>query len=227
MQKNSSSSYQEFYNNENIPMLSPPESFVARAFLSRKPVKFLKDYFFHGKQILDMGCGEGRHALFLKSLGFKVSATEVSSDHVKKISKLFPGIEFMEGVSTSLPFEDKRFDSILCANSMYYLEHNQSIGDVLNELNRLLKHDGLLVGTFINEDHFALNNCHKLPDKSAILTSDPLAFRNGIRIRPLWHDENLSEIMKLFNFSLFKSSHLVDNCDGYKRSLTYFSAYKV
>lgn len=173
-----------------------------------------------------MRCGEGRHAFFLKSLGFKVAATEVSTDHVKRTSKLHSGIEFTEGISTSLPFEDKRFDSIFCANSMYYLDHNQSIGDVLNELNRLLKHDGLLIGTFINEDHFALKNCKKLPDKSVVLTSDPLIFRNVIRIRPLWYNENLSEILKSFNFSLFKSSHLVDNCDGYKRSLTYFTAYK-
>ena len=227
MHKDSSSSYSQFYSNsEKLISKSPPESFVARVFLSKKPVEFLRNYLFNDKCILDMGCGEGRHSLFLESLGFKVFATEVSSQHVKRISELYPTIKFLEGKSTCLPFIDNTFDSILCANSIYYLDGKEAIGDVLNELSRVLKQDGFIVGSFVNEDHFALKNCKVFPDKSVIMTSDPLSFRNGIRIRPLWSNESLSEILKSSGFFLHKSSRLVDDCEGFKRSLTYFSAYK-
>ena len=226
MQKNSSSSYSQFYGESGKISKSPPESFVARAFLSKKPVEFLRNYIFKDKCILDMGCGEGRHSRFLESLGFNVFATEVSAEHITKISSVYPTIKFFEGKSTCLPFADNKFDSVLCANSIYYLDGKEAIGDVLNELRRVLKQDGFIVGSFINEDHFALKNCKVLSDKSVILTSDPLSFRNGIRIRPLWFNESLSAILKSSGFFLHKSSHLVDNCEGFKRSLTYFSAYK-
>ena len=147
-----------------------------------------------------MGCGEARHSLFLESLGFKVFATEVSSQHVKRISELYPTIKFLEGKSTCLPFIDNTFDSILCANSIYYLDGKEAIGDVLNELSRVLKQDGFIVGSFINEDHFALKHCKVLSDKSVILTSDPLSFRNGIQLPLVVQRKPLSnfKIIRIF-----------------------------
>ena len=41
-----------------------------------------------GSQILDLGCGDGRHALFLAKKGFEVTAIDISTAGIKKLSQL-------------------------------------------------------------------------------------------------------------------------------------------
>ena len=41
-----------------------------------------------GSRILDIGCGDGRHALFLAKTGFEVTAIDISTAGIKKLSQL-------------------------------------------------------------------------------------------------------------------------------------------
>ena len=53
----------------------------------KKPAKFLAknyDYIPPGSQVLDMGMGEGRNAVFLARKGYKVTGIDISSVAVKK-----------------------------------------------------------------------------------------------------------------------------------------------
>ena len=50
-----------------------------------KEVKELVPYLKKDAKILDVGCGDGRHALYLASLGFQVDAFDLSKNAIEKI----------------------------------------------------------------------------------------------------------------------------------------------
>ena len=52
-----------------------------------KEVKELVPYLKKDAKILDVGCGDGRHALYLASLGFQVDAFDLSKNAIEKIEK--------------------------------------------------------------------------------------------------------------------------------------------
>ncbi len=53
-----------------------------------KEVKELVPYLKKDAKILDVGCGDGRHALYLASLGFQVDAFDLSKNAIEKINYL-------------------------------------------------------------------------------------------------------------------------------------------
>jgi len=53
-----------------------------------KEVKELVPYLKKDAKILDVGCGDGRHALYLVSLGFQVDAFDLSKNAIEKIDYL-------------------------------------------------------------------------------------------------------------------------------------------
>ena len=53
-----------------------------------KEVKELVPYLKKDAKILDVGCGDGRHALYLASLGFQVDAFDLSKNAIEKIDYL-------------------------------------------------------------------------------------------------------------------------------------------
>ena len=53
-----------------------------------KDVKEIISYLNKDARILDVGCGDGRHSLYLANLGFKVDAFDISTNAIKKIDYL-------------------------------------------------------------------------------------------------------------------------------------------
>lgn len=54
-----------------------------------KEVKEFVPYLKKDAKILDVGCGDGRHALYLASLGFQVDAFDLSKNAIEKIDYLY------------------------------------------------------------------------------------------------------------------------------------------
>ena len=69
----------------------------------KKPARFLSrnyDYIPAGAKVLDVGMGEGRHAVFLARKGYKVTGVDISSVAVKKagpwpVSLVFGSIQLL------------------------------------------------------------------------------------------------------------------------------------
>lgn len=87
-------------------------------------------------RVLDIGCGEGRHATYLKQEGISVIGTDVS---IGLLSKVSPDIERVQGDGCHLPFESNIFDSVLCSE---VLEHLVTPDECLDEIYRVLKNWG-------------------------------------------------------------------------------------
>lgn len=107
-----------------------------------------------GDRVLDLGCGEGRHAINVY-LQEEVTAIGVDLSHKDLITARCRFLPFAQSCTekdfllqqadaTCLPFADASLDKIICSE---VLEHVENYPAVLREINRVLKPGGLLAVT--------------------------------------------------------------------------------
>ena len=97
------------------------------------------------KDMLDLGCGLGRHTLQFARAGFNVSALDISSDAVEFTKNAAQqenlAIRATVGDMLSLPYEDNSIDCIFCRNVMSHTDTN-GIKQIISEIARVLRTDG-------------------------------------------------------------------------------------
>jgi SAM-dependent methyltransferase len=98
-----------------------------------------------GRAVLDLGCGTGRHALWLASAGALVTAVDFS-DVMLGRARSKPGAEAVRFVvhdlHQPLPFADRTFDAVV---SGLVLEHVRELGPFFCEARRVLRPGGRAV----------------------------------------------------------------------------------
>ncbi len=104
------------------------------------------------KAALDLGCGVGRHALFLAEAGLQVEAFDGSETglDVLRASAASRGLTlgFQHGNADALPYAEGAFDFVLSWNVIYH----GTLGDAgarIAEIWRVLKPGGLYQGTML------------------------------------------------------------------------------
>ncbi|WP_326589720.1 class I SAM-dependent methyltransferase [Streptomyces sp. NBC_01294] len=106
------------------------------------------------KDVLDLGCGVGRHALFYAEQGLVSSATDRSPEAVRvgldESAKRGVNIAFEVADFTELPYPDASFDLVLAFNVVY---HNDEAGlaRVLAEVRRVLRPGGVYQSTMLSK----------------------------------------------------------------------------
>jgi 2-polyprenyl-3-methyl-5-hydroxy-6-metoxy-1,4-benzoquinol methylase len=98
---------------------------------------------------LDFGCGDGRFLASLKTKGIdRLVGVDISRDVVCRARQRFPELEILHISDTvPLPLGDAQFMSITL---MDVIEHIDEQNALLDELNHVLKHDGVLIVTVPN-----------------------------------------------------------------------------
>ena len=103
----------------------------------------------HSINMLDVGCGEGRHIFGvmqeypnIKCIGLDMDDKSLAKaqegyEYFKSISNV--GADFTKGSAYALPFEDNFFDLIICSE---VLEHLHEYGNAIKEIHRVLKSGG-------------------------------------------------------------------------------------
>lgn len=116
--------------------------------LKMVPVKF--DYFkeaignLKGLKILDLGCGGGLLSEEFAKNGAVVTGVDISENSIKIASehalKNNLAIDYKVGSAEIIPAIDNEFDIVICADC---LEHVDNLENVIREVSRVLKKDGL------------------------------------------------------------------------------------
>lgn len=129
------------------------------------------------RHFLDLGCGLGRHSIYMASHGFKVTAVDLSEygvNHLKEWAKKC-NLDIKAGVCNmlELPFEDNSFDCIMAYNVIYHTD-TQGFIKVLNEIKRILKPGGELFITLISKNTYSWQKAdsYKRIDENTILRDE-------------------------------------------------------
>lgn len=116
---------------------------------------------------LDIGCGAGRHALYLQTKGFSVTALDISPLAIR--------VAHQRGVSNAilaaapwLPFRSETFETVLLMfNNFGICGGYQETVRYLTELNRILKQGGRILASSLhptltdNESHLKYHELNR------------------------------------------------------------------
>src|SRR5574341_1137651 len=110
-----------------------------------------------GGTILDIGCGVGRHVLYLGKRGFRMAGVDVSPSAIKMTQYLCAErqIAFEGRVSdmSAIPWTEGTFDGVLSTSTIHH-QLRAGIEQTLGEIWRTLKPGGLLMVDFPYMDSF-------------------------------------------------------------------------
>ncbi|KKT26344.1 MAG: Tellurite resistance protein TehB [Parcubacteria group bacterium GW2011_GWA2_43_9b] len=99
------------------------------------------------KNALDLGCGNGRHSLFLAQKGFLVDSVDSTPKALEALEEMIKenavsGITVINKDIAQLTV-DKKYDLIIAASSLHFFQL-QTIRDILAKIKNWLKADGVL-----------------------------------------------------------------------------------
>lgn len=128
------------------------------------------------KDILDLGCGIGRHSILFKQKGFNTYAMDLSRDAINKASRwarnLNLQIDFKVDNMTNLPYDNEMMDAIF---AYYVISHTDTKGviQILKEIRRVLKNQGEVYLTFGSKDSWGYkSNWPRVDENTKIRLED-------------------------------------------------------
>jgi SAM-dependent methyltransferase len=105
--------------------------------------------------VLDVGCGVGRHVVYLGGRGFNMSGADIAPSGVQTTRDACAerGIPFNGRVAdmTALPWDDNTFDAVLSTATVCH-HCRADITQTLAEIFRVLKPDGLVLVDFLHKE---------------------------------------------------------------------------
>ena len=137
-----------------------------------------------GLRVLDMGCGTGRHTLWLAQAGAEVTGIDFSEAMLAKAHEKAKGYSIdliVHDLHQRLPFETGQFDMVV---SGLVLEHIADLAHYFSEIARVLGNPGRAVVSAMHPAMF-------LRDSQAQFT-DP---NSGDKVRPGSLSHQLSDVV--------------------------------
>lgn len=100
------------------------------------------------RRVLDVGCGAGRHLLYLARGGFEVRGFDVSESAVREVERKLDGSDLdadasVADFSEAFPYEDGSFDAALAFRSIHHADL-ATIQHSVDEMFRVLRSSGLV-----------------------------------------------------------------------------------
>jgi SAM-dependent methyltransferase len=106
----------------------------------------------HGASaVLDLGCGTGRHVLYLARSGFSVFGLDNSPEGIRLARQWLEeeGLDAdlqLQSMTERLPYEDRTFDAVISVQVIHHADI-ATIRDIVQEITRVLKPGGFLFAT--------------------------------------------------------------------------------
>ncbi len=96
------------------------------------------------KEVLDLACGEGYGSSFMADVALSVVGVDISDEAVQNALATYikPNLSYIQGSAIALDFADLSFDVVV---SFETIEHLAEQAEMLTEIKRVLRPNGLLV----------------------------------------------------------------------------------
>jgi ubiquinone/menaquinone biosynthesis C-methylase UbiE len=104
------------------------------------------------RRVLDLGCGSGRHTVYLAKKGFDVFGIDIAEAGIKltkdwlRKDNLKVNLK-MGNIYKKLPYNDNFFDAVISTATLHH-EKIENIHKAIGEIERILKPGGLIFITF-------------------------------------------------------------------------------
>ncbi|TKX28065.1 class I SAM-dependent methyltransferase [Campylobacter estrildidarum] len=109
-------------------------------------VSFVLKNFKKNDQILDLGCGGGRHVKFLAENDFLAYGVDYSANGIKATQEILDfhklKAELKVASVDDIPYENEKFDGVLCYGVLLY-NSKEVIEKAVKEIYRVLKKDAI------------------------------------------------------------------------------------
>lgn len=96
------------------------------------------------KTVLDIACGEGYGSNLLSDVAASVTGVDISSDAISHAESTYhkENVKFLQGSCADIPVPDNSVDLVV---SFETIEHHDQHEEMMSEIKRVLKADGMLV----------------------------------------------------------------------------------
>ena len=106
------------------------------------------------KSVLDLGCGAGRHCVYLAKNGFDVVGVDVSESALRMANEWvrkerLTNVSFIRATMTNLPFSGSRFDAVISVSVIHHAI-KKDIVKTIDEVYRVLKKSGLFLTNLVS-----------------------------------------------------------------------------
>jgi len=146
----------------------------------RKPAEFVVEELptfkrLRIKSVLDLGCGAGRHCVYLAKRGFYVIGVDVSKSALRMAKEWvrkeeLTNVALVRGTMTSIPLANRHIDAVISVSVIHHAV-NRDIAKTITEVRRILKRNGLLLANVASvkdprygEGEKVENNTFKIPE---------------------------------------------------------------
>lgn len=138
------------------------------------------------KIVVDLASGEGYGSNILADFAQEVKGVDISNEAVVHATQNYikKNLEFKQGEASKIPLPDNFADIFV---SFETIEHHDKHEEMMREIKRVLKPDGILVMSS--------------PDK--FYYSDEQGFHNEFHIKELYYEEFKSLLNRYFKFNTF------------------------
>ncbi len=158
------------------------------------------------KQLLDLGSGLGRHAIYFARKGFEVSAVDISGYGISHLlswaeAENLP-VKAVTGDMLHLPYPDNCFD---CIFAYHVISHSdtQGVETIISEIERVLKRDGEIFLSFCSKEStdYLEKGAEKIDGNTVVCRKEPEA---GVAH---FYADTADIIRLLHNFTITKIRH--------------------
>jgi len=153
------------------------------------------------ERVLDLGCGAGRHIIYLAERGFETYGADISETGLKLTKKRLESrrleAEVIKCDMRSIPYTRSSFDAVICVQTIYH-QKLKGIQETISEIHRILKTGGLLLANFHSKRSSKYGEGVEVEEDTFMQENDP---EKGV----LHHfvDENeLRELLRNFRVDL-------------------------
>lgn len=140
-------------------------------------------------KVLDLGCGVGQYTKYFLDKNYEVVATDISYKALEYLKNKYSNVETIkQDMTKSFNIKDNEFDIVFANLSIHFFNEKDTI-NLLKEIKRILKPNGLFIGSVNSTKAYEFIKDHVTPIQENYYNS------NGRLVR-LWNEEEFNKFFK-------------------------------
>jgi len=166
-------------------------------------------------RVLDLGCGAGRHLIYVATQGFEAHGIDISETGLNltrdRLRKRNLEAHIVKCSMNLLPYVDSCFDAVISLHTIYH-QKLRGVQETTSEIRRTLKKKGLLLINFLTKRTYSYGKGVKVEENTFVE-------QEGVERGVLHHFTDDEEIQRLFeNFTIIDLKLSEKEVEGKLRS---------